>query len=232
LALTTDPWDATELVAYIKEVWTPLTNEEFFAKAVATNFFTDLSQYATDGGDILHVPNVFSNSFSVQTQSTQGAEVTTEAPATADDTLTINNHVYIATLLGYLQQVQVASIYNLSEIYSRKAGGTLMEDLEGDIFALQSSVTTNTVNDTASVVDDVNLRIAIEKLDTADVPLDECAFFFHPCMRLLWKTIVEKFRKLRGRLDNFIKLIRSQAFNEEGSETIIGTPKAFAMVMG
>lgn len=123
---------------------------------------------------------MFTNTFSVQTQSTHGAEVTTDSPTTVDDTLTVNNHVYIATLLGYLLQGQIQSSYNLSQIYSRKAGGTLLEDLEGDLYALQSSVSTNTVNDTASVVNDVDLRGAVEKLDTADVPLNETAFHFHP----------------------------------------------------
>ena len=180
MALTTDPWDATELVAYINEVWTPLTLKEYFAKAVASNFFTDLSPYAQAGGDIFHVPDVFTNAYTVQTQSTQAAEVTTGAPASVDVTLTVNNHVYIADLLGYMNQVQIANIYNLNEIYSAKAGGTLMEDLEGDLFGLHSSITTNTVGDTATVITDTEIRQAIEKLATGDIPLDECAFFFHP----------------------------------------------------
>ena len=180
MALSSDPWDATELVAYINEVWTPLTLEEYFAKAVASNFFTDLSPYAQSGGDIFHVPDVFTNAYSVQTQSTQATEVTTAAPATVDVTLTVSNHVYIADLLGYKDQVQIASVYNINEIYSRKAGGTLMEDLEGDLFGLHSSISTNTVGDTATVITDTEIRQAIEKLATADIPLDESAFFFHP----------------------------------------------------
>lgn len=180
MAIGTDPFDATELIAYINEIWTPITMEEFFAKAVAANFFMDLSPFASQGGDIFHIPNVFTNAFSVQTQSTQATEVTTDAPATTDTTLTINNHVYIATLLGYMDQVQIASVYDINEIYARKAGGTLVEDLEGDLFALQSSVSTNTVGSTAAVVADSELRQAMEKLDTADVPLNESAWFFHP----------------------------------------------------
>lgn len=180
MALSTDPWDATELIAYIKEVWTPKTLEEYFAKAVASNFFLDLSPYTASGGDIFHIPDVFTNAFSVQTQSTQATEVTTDAPATVDVTLTVNTHKYIATLLGYLDQQQIASVYNINEIYARKAGGTLMEDLESALFALHSSVTTNTIGDTATVITDTEIRQAIEKLATLDVPIDECAFFMHP----------------------------------------------------
>ncbi len=180
MALSSDPWDSTELAAYIGEVWPGLVNEEFFAGAVATNFFQDLTPFAQVGGDIFHIPNVFTNTFTPQTQSTQATEVTTEAPAAVDDTLTIDNHVYIATLLGDMDAQQIMSVYNLSEIYNRQVRGTLLEDLEGDIFALQSSVSSNTVNDTASIINDTDLRLAIEPLDSADVPLDELAFFFHP----------------------------------------------------
>ena len=180
MALTTNPWDATALVAYINEVWPGPTNEEFFAGAVAANFFLDLTPYAQSGGDIFHIPNAFTNVFTVNTQSTQGAEVTTGDATVVDDTLTINTHKYIATLLGDKDAQQIASAYNIGEIYTRKAGGTLVEDLEASIFALQSSVSTNTVNDTASVINDTDIRGAVEKLDTADVPLNECAWFFHP----------------------------------------------------
>ncbi len=180
MALSSDPWDSTELVAYINEVWPGIVDEEFFAKPVAANFFRDLTPFAQSGGDIFHIPDVFTNAFSAQTQSTQATEVTTEAPTSVEGTLTINNHVYIATLLGDQDAQQIARQYSISEIYNRKAVGTLVEDLEGDLFALHSSVSTNTQGDTASVVDDVTIRLSLEDLESIDVPRDELAFFFHP----------------------------------------------------
>jgi len=182
MALTTDPFDATELVAFIGEVWPGIADEEFFAKPVAANFFRDLTSMATGGGDYIHIPDVFTNAYTVQTQSTQAAEVTTADPATVDTTLRINNHVYIASLLGDMDGKQIMSSYGnvLSTIYNRKAVGTLVEDLETDLFALQSSVSTNTIGDTASVIADSELRQAIEKLESLDVPRDEIAWFFHP----------------------------------------------------
>src|SRR3990167_1443421 len=181
MALADDPWDATELAAYIPEVWSPIVNEQFFANAVATNFFTDLSSFVVGGGDTIHVPNAFTNAFTVQSQATQATVVTTDAPATVDDTISVNTHSYIAHLLGDKDMVQILrGTYNINEIYAKKAGGTLMENLEAAIFALQSSVTTNTVNDTASVINDVDLRSAMSTQETNDVPRSEMAFFFHP----------------------------------------------------
>ena len=221
MALSDDPYDATELVAFINEVWTPMAQEQYFAKAVASNFFVDLSEFATGGGDIFHVPDYFTGTFSVQSQTTQATVVTTDAPPTTDTTLSINTHKYISTLLGYKDQQQLKrDTYNLSALNNRKAGGTLLHDLEDALFAAHSSVTTNAIGDTATVLTESEIRRAIEKLATLNVPLDECAFFFHPCMRLLWETIIEKFSKLRERL--YYEVIRSQAQKWEGSETIMG----------
>lgn len=144
------------------------------------NHFTDLSPYAQQGSDIFHVPDVFTNTFTVQSQSTHGAELTTGSPTSVDVTLTVNTHKYVATLLGYLLQQQIASTYNLGEIYARKVGGTLLEDFEDALFALWSGLTTNSVGDTATVLTDSEIRRSVEKLATADFPLDECAWFFHP----------------------------------------------------
>ena len=223
MALTTDPWDSTELAAYIGEVWPGIVDEEFFAMPVAANFFTDLTKHVQAGGDIIHIPDVYTNAYTVVTQSTQGTEVTTGAPATVDDTLTINNHVYIADLLGDADQVQLMKNFDFNGIYNRKAVGSLVEDLEGDLFALHSSMSTNTVGDTASVINDTEIRTAIEKLASADVPLDESAFFFHPFLnvRLLWETIIEKLCKLRGHL---YETIRSETQKWGRSETIIRAP--------
>ena len=181
MALADDPWDSTELAAYIPEVWSPIVNEQFFANAVATNFFTDLSSFVVGGGDTIHVPNAFTNAFTVQSQATQATVVTTDAPATTDDTLSVNTHSYIAHLLGDKDAAQILrGTYNISSIYARQAGGTLLENLEAAIFALQSTVSTNTVNDTASVINDVDLRSAISTEESNDVPRSELAFFFHP----------------------------------------------------
>jgi hypothetical protein len=73
----------------------------------------------SEGGDIAHVPNIYTNTFTVQTQSTQGAEITTEGPAQVDTTLTINLHKYIAYIIGNKDMVQLATKYQLNEKYAK-----------------------------------------------------------------------------------------------------------------
>lgn len=182
MAVTTDPFTGADLAGFIPEVWTPLVLEQLFAKAVAANFFTDLSEYMTGGGDIAHVPEVFTNAFSVQTQSTQGAEITTAGPAQGDITLTVSTHSYVAYIIGDLTARQLMSSYGFNEVYTGKAAGTLRIDLEDALFALWSGLTTNAIGDTATVLSDAEIRQGINALESANFDtLDgDVSFFFHP----------------------------------------------------
>ena len=180
MAVTTDPFTGTNLVSVISETWTTVVNEKTFNDAVLAAHVTDLSSFATEGSDIFHVPDFFTNALTVSTQSTQGAEIDTASPDTVDTTLTIDTHKYVAWIIGDKDLQQIASRYDVNEIYAREAVNLLVEALEASLAALWSSLTTNTIGDTATVVSDSEIRQAIEKLETAKYRLDECAFFFHP----------------------------------------------------
>lgn len=179
-AITNDPYTASDLAAIIPEIWTPDVNEEFFAKSVLANFVTDLSEFMSEGGDIAHVPGVYTNSFTPKTQSTQGAEVDTESVAMDDNTLTVNTHKYIAILIGDKDMKQIARSYNVSAMWAKKMGASLMKSLEGSLAALWSSLSSHSIGDTATVLADAEVRQAINAVASSDVPLDECAFFVHP----------------------------------------------------
>lgn len=195
MALTSGEFNPTSLVAYISETWTPKVLEEFFDSAVAANFFLDLSQFATGGSDVLHVPDAYTNAFTIQTAADpfDAAEITTGSATSVDVTLTIDTHKYIATIIGDRDLVQIDSAYNFSEIYNRKAMGTLMEDLDGALYALHSSVTTNTVGDTASVITDSELRQAVEKLRQLNLPMSELAWHINPYAYWNQVLAVQKF---------------------------------------
>jgi hypothetical protein len=181
-AITSDPFVAADLAGFIPEKWPGMIMEELFAKAIAASFFTDLSSAAVGGGDIIHVPNVFTNSFTAQTQSTQGAEITTEGPAQVDTTLTINTHQYVAFLIGDKDMAQLATQYAYNTVYTKKAAGALRHALEDAIFGLWSGLSTNVIGDTATVLADTEIRQGINALEAANFDtLDgETAFFFHP----------------------------------------------------
>lgn len=187
MAITGDPYTASDLAATIPEIWTPIVNEPYFPKAVLSNFVVNLSMFMSEGGDIAHVPNFYTNTFTAKTQSTQGAELTTESVAQVDTTLTVNTHKYIAILIGDKDLKQLARLYKVNEIYAREMKNILTQALEDSLFALWSSITTNTVGDTATVLTDLEVRSAISALDSTNYPLEECAFFFHPVV--YWKQL-------------------------------------------
>lgn len=180
MAVTTDPFVAADLASVISETWTTIVNEKTFNDAVLSNFVTDLSSYASEGSDIFHVPDFFTNALTVSTQSTQGAEITTAGPATVDTTLTIDTHQYVAWIIGDKDLVQIASKYSVNEIYAREASSLLVEALETAIAALWSSITTNAIGDTATVPPDAEIRQALQAMEAGKYKLSECAFFVHP----------------------------------------------------
>lgn len=181
MAVTTDPFvGTTDLSAVISETWTPIVNEKTFNDTVLANFITDLSPYATEGSDIFHVPDLYTNALTVSSQSTQGAEITTASPSQVDTTLNISTHKYVAFIIGDKDLKQVATKYAINEMYANEAKKLLTEALEADIAALWSSLTTNAIGDTATVLSDSEIRTGINALETLKYRLDECAFFFHP----------------------------------------------------
>jgi hypothetical protein len=180
MAVTSDPFTGTDLASVISETWTSIVNEKTFNETVLANFITDLSSFATEGSDIFHVPDFYTNALTVSTQSTQGAEITTASPATVDTTLTIDTHKYVAWIIGDKDLQQIASRYDVNSIYAREAVKLLTEALEADIAALWSNLTTNAIGDTATVVSDSEIRQAINAMESGKYRLDECAFFFHP----------------------------------------------------
>ena len=186
-ASPTDAYAAADLASMIPEIWSPIVNEPKFAPMTIANFVTDLSVYMSSGGDIVHVPDIYTNTFSVQTQSTQANGVVDESVASVDVTLTVNLHKYVAWIIGDKDIAQLATKYQLNEKYASEARNLLIKALEDSLFGLWSSVSTNTVGDTATVLTDLEIRQSINALDSTNYELEDCAFFFHPTV--FWNQI-------------------------------------------
>jgi len=194
-AVTTDPFTSTDLSPIIPAIWPGMILEQLFAKSVAANFFSDLSEYVREEGNLAHVPDIFTNSFSIQTQSTQGAEVTTNSPAQQDIQLAVNTHDYVAFIIGDKDAKQLSKNYDFNKIYTDKAAGTLRHDLEDNLFGLWSGLSSNIVGDTATVLSDAEVRTGIYDLENAYVDtLDgDTAFFFHPYTFYMQLGAVQKY---------------------------------------
>lgn len=187
MAVTGNAYSAANLAATIPEIWSPVINEKNFPHAVLTNFCLDLSEYISEGGDVIHVPDLYTNALTVSTQSTEGTEITPSVAAQVDDSITVTTHVYVAWMFGDNTMSQVASKYGLNEAYARQAQGLLMNTIEGALAALWSSLSTSAVGDTSTGVSDAEIRRAISALESADFRVEEMAFFFHP--EVYWEQI-------------------------------------------
>lgn len=179
MAVTTDPFTATNLAAVIPEMWTTILLEENFAPRAFAAACMDLSDMATEG-DQLHVPGVFTNTYTLQTQSTQGAEVTTESQTLDDITLAINTHRYVSTNIGDKDARQILSSFDINAALARKFRNMCFDGLEDALAALWSGLSTNSVGDTGTVLTDLELRQAVEKLDTGNFDLSMASWVLHP----------------------------------------------------
>lgn len=187
MAVITDPIAASDVLGFIPERWPGMINVALFAKATAANFFTDLTAYAQGGGDIFHVPDVFTNLLgssagTADSQSTEGAEITTATGAQNDITLTVNTHKYLAFIIGSKDMVQLAAQYDFNKVYTDQAAGLLRKALEGDIYGLWSGLSTNSSGDTATVLSDAEVRNAIYLLENGNFNTLEgdVAWHIHP----------------------------------------------------
>lgn len=85
--------------------------------------------------------------------------------------------------------MQLAKKYSLNARYASVAQKTLITALEASIFGLWSSISTNTVGDTATVLSDAEIVEAIEDLASTNYDvMGEGGFFFHPFV--YWRQIV------------------------------------------
>ena len=187
----------TTLAAMIAEIWSDIVLEAKFEGLTILNHVTDLSPFMAQGGDIVHVPGLFTNLYTVQTQSTQGNGIVDASQTLDDKTLTVNTHKYISTVMGKKDMVQILTKYSLSEAYIREFARLLLQAVEDSLFGLYTSIATNTTGNAAGVITDLHVRTAIHQITGVNngniMDLSECAFFFDTYTFWLQLAAIQKF---------------------------------------
>jgi hypothetical protein len=177
----TDAFTKVDLDAFIPEVWSPIIRDLKYASMSIMNFATNLSYLLDDGGDIIHVPNIYTNAFTVQTQTVEGNGVVDQSPAAADSTLTVDTHKYIAFVIGDKTMKQMIQNEEVSRRYAEQARNLLVKTVEDSIFALYTSLTPTAVGSTTLAVTDLDIRAAIATMTSTDgtvFEMEDLAFFF------------------------------------------------------
>lgn len=211
MAVTADPYTSTDLQYTIPELWPGIIQEAKFPEATISDWVTDLSYLMEEGGDVVNIPDIYTNTFTVQSQSIQGAEITTESVAQANKTLTVDTHKYVAFMIGDKDLKQIASKFKLSEKYADQARRLLMQSLEVALFGLYGSIT-NTGGDALGAVTDLHIRQAIETLDENSFELDRVALFLHPA--IYWNQLLG-YSKFYDRSKSGMRPVKTGNFNED-----------------
>lgn len=176
MAYPTDTMTSTTLANVIPEIWTSKMNDFLREKLVVSNFFMDLSDEITGGGDIFHIPNV--------TEMTANAKVTATAVTLNANTdtnidLTIDSWYEVSFMIEDFQADRVLKSYRMQEVYAKNAAYTAAAVLEDALIALFDNFSQTVGASTAGIVDS-NIRAAIVYLENANADLDEAAFFLSP----------------------------------------------------
>lgn len=189
MALGSNHLTTTTEDVLIPEVWSSRLNDFFRASLRAGSFFENWSEEVAEGGDIVHRPNIVEMTAQ---NKTVGSQVVLSDPTETDVDLTIDTHKHVAFVIEDAVASKVKKSYRIQEVYAKNAGFTTGATLEDAILALFTGFS-QTVGDSATALNDSNIRQAIAYLDAANVPMEDRAFFLHP--NVIWKQLqgIDKF---------------------------------------
>ena len=176
MALGTNHQSATTLAVAIPEIWGgTLINDIFRKKLKAAPFFWDVSEFASSGGDTIHIPNLTEMSAN---DKTNGSQVTLNASTETKVTLSISTWKEVSFLIEKKEARQVLHSYSLQEKYMSNAAYTAAKELDTALLTLYSGLS-QSVGASNTSLTDATILSAIQTVAANDVPLEECAFFFN-----------------------------------------------------
>ncbi len=182
---------------FVPEVWSDEIIAAYKKNLVAANLIKKMSMKGKKG-DVVHFPAPARGSASAKTASSQ---VTLIAESGTEKTVTIDKHFEYSRLIEDFAEVQALS--SLRRFYTDDAGYALSKRIDSDILVLgreaQGGTANNdydkayiggdgstlyvNANDNESAITDTGFRRAIQRLDDADVPMDNRNFVIPPSAR-------------------------------------------------
>ncbi len=191
-------------------IWSPKVTEYFKERLVAAKFFSDYSAEVAAGGDTIKIPD-YSQRFTVSDINTTSGEVSATNISETTRTLSIDQWKGAAFYISDFQAKQIGRIYKVVNTEGRNAAHDLAKAFDTALFTYTSaSNVSDVVGDSATDILATTLERGISILESNSIPVNECAFFFHP---YAWYREVQKNSDLRqatvygeSRLPNLTKL--------------------------
>ena len=128
-------------------------------------------------GDIVHVPQV--RNLTTNAVGSDGAYVG-QAPTESSYTLTVDR--WREASISVPDIVNIQSQYSLLELYTKKIGYALRQDVEDQLLGLYSGLANSIGTSNVAVTDDLLLN-AIQLLDEGDCPDEDRTFIFRPASK-------------------------------------------------
>ena len=194
--------DNTSAATFIPEIWSDEVIAAYKSNLVLANLVKKMSMTGKKG-DTIHVPKPTRGTATAKTANTA---VTVQMNVESEVLININKHFEFSRLIEDITEVQ--ALASLRQFYTGDAGYGLAKQVDDDLFSLGKSfgngngssfVNTGSfqINSTTGVLEafdvdgvadlgvftDVVFRALIQKMDDADVPMDNRSFIVPPSLR-------------------------------------------------
>jgi N4-gp56 family major capsid protein len=190
----------TEANTFIPEIWSDEIRAAYEKNLILANLVKKLSMKGKKG-DTIHIPAPVRGAATAKAENTA---VTIQGNTESEVVVSVNKHFEYSRLIEDIVEVQ--ALASLRNFYTGDAGYALARQTDNDLFALGQTLgdgTTSWVHsasfyndastgltayavDTvaaADVFDDAAFRGLIQKMDDADVPMDQRCFVIPPSLR-------------------------------------------------
>lgn len=184
-----DNLSQANVAVLVPEVWAEKQTEAFKAKLEAVKFFADFSDLVVNGGDTIHLPNA--TAMAAHTK-TNGSAITLNQWTETEATLTVNTWTECSVGIEEREVLQLKRSYKLQGNYYTESAYAVAKAYDAAVVACFSSFS-NSVGSSTAAIADSNILAALATLGTKDVPLEDCAFFFHPAVFYSQIWALEKF---------------------------------------
>lgn len=168
-----------QYLIFTPDVWVPYVDKIFRKKLVAAKFFSNFSDFTTEGGRSLVIPS--DGTYTADSITTTTGEIIGNLVADTGTRLDINLWYGVSRVFADFQKAHVAKNYRIKEVFATSMAHALAQQLDSSLLDLLTlSYPSRVVNASTAGIKSSDLEEAIGIIESYNVPRDECAFFFSP----------------------------------------------------